>query len=94
MLAVLWWLAEVVPEKLAIGHSPSSFEIITGWGKSRDSWQTADIQISVLSLLANCGVPSKIHPRVQGRVKVDLTGVKPERLHAFFPSSVRKVAAG
>ena len=33
MLAVLWWLAEIVPGKVAAGKSLTTFEIITGWGQ-------------------------------------------------------------
>ncbi|CAE7218689.1 unnamed protein product, partial [Symbiodinium pilosum] len=68
MLAVLWWLAEIVPWKMARGKHHPSFGIITGGGKSRASWQTTDVRASVLRLLARCGIPCKVHPRNQGLV--------------------------
>ena len=85
MLAVLWWLAEVVPEQLASGQAPRSFEIIPGWGKSRNSWNTSDIRAAVMNLLARCRIPSNIKSCNPGRLQVDLSGVDPLSLRAFFP---------
>ena len=85
MLAVLWWLAEIVPGKVAAGKSLTTFEIITGWGKSRESRQTSDVRASVPNLLDRCGIRCKVHPRNQGSVQVDLQGWDVTRLPAFFP---------
>ena len=87
MLAVLWWLAEVVPERLASAQAPKSFSIITGWGKTRESWQTTDVRAAVLNLLAGCRIPSNVKPCNPGRLQVDLSGVDPLSLRAFFPKS-------
>ena len=73
-LPVPWWLAEIVPETAAMGKSLTSLQIITGWGKSRELWQTSDVRASVLNLVDRCGIPCKVHRRNQGIVQVDLRG--------------------
>ncbi|CAE7378453.1 unnamed protein product, partial [Symbiodinium pilosum] len=87
MLAVLCWLAEIVLRKVAAGQSLTSFEIITGWGKSRESWQTSDVRASVLNLLDRCGILCKVHPSNQGLLQVDLRGSDVLGLRAFFPEA-------
>ncbi|OLP80032.1 Pentatricopeptide repeat-containing protein, chloroplastic [Symbiodinium microadriaticum] len=71
VLAVSWWLAEVVRQQL--GKIPTEesilFEVITGWGKSRMPWQPAgsDLQVSVRRFLDE--------------------GIDAGRLRALYPSS-------
>ncbi|CAE7942953.1 unnamed protein product, partial [Symbiodinium necroappetens] len=93
ILAVSWWLAEVVPKQLTrtLGHEPSSLEVITGWGKSRMPWQPAgsDLQVSVRRLLDERAIPCKIHPQNRGLLQLDLRGIDPRQLRALYPSSAK-----
>ena len=83
-LAVLWWLAEVVPEQIGSGQPPKSFTIVTGWGKSREYSQMADVRAAVLNLLASCTILCNIHPTNSGLVQLNLSEVNATKLRAFF----------
>ena len=87
MLAVLWWLAEVVQEQLDGDQAVKSFQINTGWGKTREFWQTSDVRAAVLNLLASCRIPCNIEPDNPGRLQVDLSRVDTVRLRTLFPKS-------
>ena len=91
MLAVSWWLAEVVPKQLARlpTEETISLEVITGWGKSRMPCQPAgsDLQVSVHRLLHARAIPCKIHPQNRGRLQLDLRRIDPGQLRALYPSS-------
>ncbi|CAE7843165.1 unnamed protein product, partial [Symbiodinium microadriaticum] len=73
-IAVVWWLAEVVP---FIRRSGGSLQIVTGYGKSRKDWSFSNmkeqgVQDRVLLVLQNLGVPCKVNPKNRGSVKLDL----------------------
>ncbi|CAE7938358.1 unnamed protein product [Symbiodinium necroappetens] len=89
ILAVSWWLAEVVPKQLTrtLRHDSMSFEVITGWGKSRMPWQPAgsDVQVSVRRLLDERAIPCEVHPRNRGRLQLDLRGIDPGQLRELYP---------
>ena len=91
MLAVSWWLAEVVPKQLTrrLRHESMSFAVITGWGKSRMPWQPSgsDLQVSVRRLLDERAIPCKVHPRNRGLLQLDLRGIDARQLRALYPSS-------
>ena len=93
MLAVSWWLAEVVAQQLARlpRHASVSFEIITGSDKEfRMPGQPTglELQVSVQRLLDARGLPYKIHPiRRRGRLLLDPGGIDPGQLRALYPSS-------
>ena len=90
-LAVSWWLAKVVPKQLASmpRNGSISFEVITGWGKSRMPWQPdeSDLQVSVRRFLDERAIPCKIHPQNRGRLQLDLRGIDPGQLRALYSSS-------
>ena len=56
--AVLWWLEEGVPARLAAGSAtPQRLELITGWGKSRAAHQSGDVRGRIEALLSAMGAP-------------------------------------
>ena len=73
--AVRWWLEEEIRPWLS--EQPSSVypditvELITGWGKHRETWQTGDIKQAVAQALAEMGVPLKPEGRNPGRLAID-----------------------
>ena len=85
-LAVRWWLVEVVAERLASDRNSKAFTVVTGWGKSREAWQTGDLQEEVSHLLRDCGISCEAHPTNPGCLRVDCSAVAPSRLQALFPS--------
>ena len=91
MLAVSWWLAEVVSKQLTRSRRRDlmSFEVITGWGKSRMPWQPtgSELQVSVRTFLDGCAIPCKIHPQNRGRLMLDLRGIDPGQLRELYPTS-------
>ena len=86
MLAVLWWLAEIVPS-LTIRRG---LTIITGWGKSRKEWGMskeagAGTQDAVLKLLQQLGIPCEVDSSNVGQILLDLTGFVDDGLRGLFP---------
>ena len=55
--AVRWWLEEGVPGRVAAaaGAAPERLELITGWGKSREVTQIADVRARVEAVLLDLG---------------------------------------
>ncbi|CAE7485663.1 unnamed protein product, partial [Symbiodinium sp. CCMP2592] len=87
-IAVLWWLAEVVP---SFTHGSSGrLKIITGYGKSRKDWSFSNskeqgVQDRVLQVLQHAGIPCQVNSRNRGVVNLDLTGIPVESLQRLFP---------
>jgi len=63
--AVRWWLQEEVPNRLAAAEKdderggaarPTRLELVTGWGKHRESHQTGDLLGRVEAVLADMGM--------------------------------------
>ena len=82
MLAVLWWLAEVVPGKLFRNGSPDLFQIKADQGMSQESHKTYPVRASVQNLLAACRIPCSSK---EGLLQVDLRQFDEARLRALFP---------
>eukprot|EP00439_Symbiodinium_sp_Y106_P017062 s2783_g2.t1 len=64
-IAVLWWLAEVVPSFTNGSRGP--LKIITGYGKSRKDWSFSNakeqgVQDRVLQVLQHVGIPPGTYP--------------------------------
>lgn len=55
--AVRWWLEEGVPGRaaVALGAAPKRLELITGWGKSREVAQVADVRARIEAVLLELG---------------------------------------
>jgi hypothetical protein len=68
-MAVRWWFVEVLPDTLS---QQKRCTIVTGWGKTRASWQTSDIQAAVLALLKQHGIPAEVQPDNPGRLRLTL----------------------
>ena len=71
--AVRWWLEEGVPDRIAaaaLGAAPKRLELITGWGKSREVAQVADVRARIEAVLLELG--AKMLPtRNPGMLVVD-----------------------
>ncbi|CAE8590842.1 unnamed protein product, partial [Polarella glacialis] len=83
VLAVRWWLAEVVPDLLS-GPTTPKLEIITGLGKSRKEWDTTDVQDTVFQLLQRDQLPSRIDPNNKGKIVIDGRQLKSSDLRKLF----------
>ncbi|CAE8614608.1 unnamed protein product [Polarella glacialis] len=83
VLAVRWWLAEVVPHLLS-GPTAPKLEIITGWGKSRKEWDTTDVQDAVFQLLHGCQLPSRIDQNNRGVITIDGRQLESSDLRRLF----------
>jgi hypothetical protein len=46
-------------------------ELVTGWGKHRDTWQTGDAKHAVAQALVEMGVPLDPKGRNPGRLAID-----------------------
>ena len=46
ILATRWWLAALMTEKFENGPRSRSYQIITGWRKSREAWSAADVRLA------------------------------------------------
>ena len=71
--AVRWWLEDAIPEKLkeADGATPKQLTIVTGWGKTREVYQTSDVRARVMAVLSEMDVPLAETDN-PGRVLVDV----------------------
>ena len=89
ILAVSWWLAQVVRQQPDRTSESILFEVITGWGKSRMPWQPAgsDLQVSVRRFLDERAIPCEVHPRNRGRLQLDLQGIDAGQLRELYPCS-------
>ena len=75
--AVLWWLEEASVERLRVG-AVQRLEVITGWGKSRQSYQDSDVRAAVEKVFDQLEVPLLPTPN-PGRLVVDLARWAPEQ---------------
>ena len=71
-MAVRWWLLEVLPPQLS-SKKHSRCIIITGWAKSRPTWQKSDVQAFVLDKLKGHGIAAEVQNSNQGRLELNLT---------------------
>ena len=57
--AVRWWLEDPIPERLkdSDGATPKQLTIVTGWGKTREVYQTTDVRARVMAVLSEMDVP-------------------------------------
>ncbi|CAE8589701.1 unnamed protein product [Polarella glacialis] len=83
VLAVRWWLAEVVPDLLC-GPTIPKLEIITGWGKSRKEWDTTDVQDKVFQLLQSYLIQGRIDQNNKGVITIDGRQLKSSNLRKLF----------
>lgn len=54
--ALRWWLGQVATSHLA---ERQHVYIVTGWGKTRSTWQTSDIRSRVVELLEHAGIATE-----------------------------------
>ncbi|CAE7517499.1 unnamed protein product [Symbiodinium microadriaticum] len=69
--AVSWWLSEELMHRLSSTERTTCI-IITGWGKTRPSWSSSNLQNFVLALLKQWGLAAAVQRHNQGRLEVVL----------------------
>ena len=65
-------MLEVLPPQLS-SKKHSRCIIITGWAKSRPTWQKSDVQAFVLDKLKGHGIAAEVQNSNQGRLELNLT---------------------
>ncbi|CAE7829511.1 unnamed protein product [Symbiodinium microadriaticum] len=85
MLALLWWLAKVVPDQLR-PTGRSKFVVVTGYRKHSSYWNKSDMTATIKNLLDHCGLPWEAPDSEDGKgyLILDLTNQDPARLREFF----------
>ena len=74
-LAVQWWLSTIVaPELGRRQRTHDTFKplVVTGYGKSRQVWDTSDVQESIIQMLRGLSISVRVLEHNIGRLQLDL----------------------
>ena len=66
-LMLRWWLSTLVAPRLTHGTNGTRCIVITGYGKSRQSWRQSDLRAAALELLQSLKLRAEVLPN-QGRI--------------------------
>jgi hypothetical protein len=66
-LMLRWWLSILVAPRLTHGTNGTRCIVITGYGKSRQSWRQSDLRRAALELLQSLKLRAEVLPN-QGRI--------------------------